>query len=204
MTTEADAIARVIAAEPRFTGIGPRDTELIGQSSWVEAMPASGVGAFLVNVRVGWGDCPAGCIESHTWRYAVRPDGSVMLQSEDGPAVPPDALPAPSDIEAVTQGVHITAVAGPSCPVERVPPDPACAPKPVPDVSVEIVDDQGHPQATVVLDAAGQQSAGLEPGTYTITPQGATGFMSGPEPQRVVVEPGQVTEVTLTYDTGIR
>jgi hypothetical protein len=88
--------------------------------------------------------------------------------------------------------------------VEQFPPDPACAPKPVPDVSVEIADDEGNPQGTVVLDGAGQQSVGLDPGTYTVSAQGATGFMSGPEPQRVVVESGQVTEVTLTYDTGIR
>jgi hypothetical protein len=30
------------------------------------------------------------------------------------------------------------------------------------------------------------------------------GFMNGPEPQQVTVEDGQVTEVTLDYDTGIR
>jgi len=42
------------------------------------------------------------------------------------------------------------------------------------------------------------------PGIYTVTAQGAAGFMSGPEPQQVTVEEGRVTEVTLTYDTGIR
>ena len=204
VTTEADAVARVIAAEPRFAGIEPGDADLIGQSSWYEVVPASGVGAFLVTMHVGWGDCPAGCIDQHTWLYAVGPDGSVTLQSEGGPAVPGEAWPAPDTSGVVTQGLHIAAVAGPTCPVEKMPPDPACAPKPVPNVTVLIADEQGQPQGMVVLDGTGQQSVSLEPGTYTLTAQGASGFMNGPEPQRVVVDPGQVTEVVLTYDTGIR
>ena len=204
VTTVADAVARVVAAEPRFAGIAARDPDLIGQASWYDAAPASGVGAFLVTIRVGWGDCPAGCIEEHTWLYAVGPDGSVMLQSEGGSAVPDDAWLSPGDAEEISQGLQITAVAGPTCPVEKMPPDPACAPKPVANVTVEIVDDQGHPQGIVVLDDSGQQSIALEPGTYTVNAQGVTGFMNGPEAQRVVVEDGEVTEVTLEYDTGIR
>lgn len=96
VTTEADAVARVIGAEPRLTGIMKRDPDLIGQSSWYEVAPASGVGAFLVNVRVGWGDCFAGCIDDHTWLYAVGPDGTVTMQSEIGGEVPPDAWPGAS------------------------------------------------------------------------------------------------------------
>jgi hypothetical protein len=204
VTTEADALARVLAIEPRFTGIGPRDPDLIGQSSWFEVAPASGVGAFLVTMRIGWGDCPAGCIDEHTWLYAVGPDGSVTLQSESGTPIPPEAWPSSGGTEGVTQGLHITAVAGPTCPVETVPPDPACAPKPVPNVTIDIVDDAGHQQARIVLDSAGKASVALEPGAYTLNAQGVAGLMNGPEAQRVVVEDRQVAEVTLTYDTGIR
>lgn len=95
VTTPESAVAAVIAAEPRLTGIGPLDPGLIGQSSWYEVTPASGVGAFLVAIRVGWGDCPAGCINEHRWLYAVQPDGTVILQSEDGDPVPPEAWPSP-------------------------------------------------------------------------------------------------------------
>jgi hypothetical protein len=95
VTTPDDAVARVVAHEPRFAGITKRDPEMIGQGSWYEVAPASGVGAFVVTVRVGWGDCPSGCIEEHTWVYAVAPDGTVTLQSEEGDPVPADALPAP-------------------------------------------------------------------------------------------------------------
>src|ERR671925_869213 len=94
--TEADAVARVVAHEPRFGGIHARDPELIGQAAWYEVAPASGVGAYIVTMRIGWGDCPSGCLEEHTWTYAVLPDGGVRLQSEAGGAVPPDAWPSPA------------------------------------------------------------------------------------------------------------
>ena len=94
VTTPEEAWAAVAATDPRYAAIGPLDPDLIGQSAWYEVMPASGVGAYIVTVTVGWGDCPAGCIERHTWQYAVAPDGTVSLQSEDGGAVPPEAWPS--------------------------------------------------------------------------------------------------------------
>jgi hypothetical protein len=94
VTSEEDAVARVIASEPRFSGITKRDPEMIGQASWYEVAPASGVGAFKVTIRVGWGDCPASCIDEHKWVYAVAPDGSVTRLSEHGTDVPPEAWPA--------------------------------------------------------------------------------------------------------------
>jgi hypothetical protein len=202
--TEAEAVARVVAHERRFTGIRARDPDLIGQAAWYEVAPASGVGAFIVSMRLGWGDCPSGCLDEHSWLYAVSPDGSVTLQSEGGSAVPPDAWPAPGGGGTGQTGVHITAVAGPTCPVETVPPDPACAPRPVPNAVVTIVGDAGAQEQPIILDAAGQAFAALEPGVYTVNGQGVAGLMNGPEAQRVVVEEGKVSEVVLAYDTGIR
>jgi hypothetical protein len=204
--TEADAVARVVEHEPRFAGIRARDPDLIGQAAWYDVAAASGVGAYIVTMRIGWGDCPSGCIEEHTWTYAVLPDGKVKLQSEGGSTVPPEAWPAPGagGGGSAQTGLHITAVAGPTCPVERVPPDPACAARPVPHVSVAIFDDAGNDQGTLVLDAAGEGTIALEPGAYIVNGQGGAGLMNGPEAQRVEVEAGRVTEVELMYDTGIR
>jgi hypothetical protein len=206
VATEADAVARVVAHEPRFAGVRARDPALIGQAAWYEVVPASGVGAFVVTMRIGWGDCPSGCIEEHSWTYAVLPDGEVRLQSEGGSAVPPDAWPAPSATAggAIDTGLHIRAVAGPTCPVERVPPDPGCAPRPVSNAVVTIVDDAGVEAARVVLDATGQAVVDVEPGVYTVNGQGVTGLMGGPEPQSVEVTDGAVAEVVVAYDTGIR
>ena len=76
----------------------PVNPDLIGQAAWYDAKPASGVGAFVVTITVGWGDCPAGCIDRHTWTYAVAPDGTVNLLSEGGDPVPPEAFPEPPQV----------------------------------------------------------------------------------------------------------
>jgi hypothetical protein len=81
-----EAAALVIAQDPAFAEIGPKDPDLIGQSSWYEVIPIEG--GWQVVVEIGWGDCPAGCIDKHVWTYAVSPDGRVGLIGEDGPAVP--------------------------------------------------------------------------------------------------------------------
>jgi hypothetical protein len=203
--TEADAVARVVAVEPRFSGVTARDPDLIGQGAWYEVTPASGVGAYLVTIRIGWGDCPAGCIDEHRWTYAVTPDGSVTLQSESGSPVPDDAWPSPSRADEPSDtGIRITAVVGPTCPVERFPPDPACAPRPAADATILIAGESDGAQQMVVTDDAGTAVAALAPGNYTVSGEGSAGSMTGPEPQQVIVERGSVTEVTLTYDTGIR
>ena len=202
VTTPEAAVAAVIAHEPRLSGIGPLDLDLIGQSSWYEVMPASGVGAFLVSVRVGWGDCPAGCINEHSWVYAVGPDGSVTLQSEGGDPVPPDAWPSPGGDGRT--GVRIAALAGPVCPVETVPPDPACAPTPVPGALVVVRDAAGAEVTTVTLGDDGTAVVELPAGAYVLDAQPVEGLMGDPGPVSVTVIDGVATPVELGYDTGIR
>ena len=203
VTTPEQAVAAVVAREPRLTGIGPLDPDMIGQSAWYEVKPASGVGAFVVSVRVGWGDCPAGCISEHSWLYAVLPDGTVNLQSEGGEVVPPDAWPSPGGAAGQT-GLMITAVAGPVCPVETVPPQPECAPRPVPGAVVAIRDGSGSEVARVTLDATGFAFVALPAGDYDLEGQAANGLMGGPTAAQATVIDGAATPVQLDYDTGIR
>ncbi len=77
-----EAAARVIASDVRFTGILRLDRNLIGQGSWwdAEAQP----GGFRVQVEIGWGDCPAGCIDRHDWVFDVTADGTLTLVEETG------------------------------------------------------------------------------------------------------------------------
>jgi hypothetical protein len=65
----------------------PRDLGLIGQSAWYDVRPA-GTG-YVVTVSIGWGDCPAGCIERRTWVYSVSDRGEVQLISVTGDEGPP-------------------------------------------------------------------------------------------------------------------
>ena len=94
--TPEEAVAAVVAFDPRFEGVKPVLPDVIGQASWYTVQPASGVGAFIVEMRVGWGDCQAGCIDEHVWTFVVQPDGSVALQSERGDPVPADAWSRPA------------------------------------------------------------------------------------------------------------
>jgi hypothetical protein len=202
VTTAAEAVAAVIAAEPRLSGITARDPNLIGQGSWYEVTPASGVGAFLVKVQVGWGDCPAGCINGHEWVYAVQPDGTAVLQSESGDAVPPEAWPSPGG--ELRTGLLIEATAGPVCPVETNPPDPACAPRPVAGAEIRVADAQGHPMGMVVTDATGVAFVGLAPGSYTMQPQPVDGLVGTAPEVTAEVQDRVATPVVISYDTGIR
>lgn len=202
VTTPERAVAAVIANEPRLAGITARDPDLIGQSSWYEVVPASGVGAFLVSVRVGWGDCPAGCISEHTWRYAVLPDGTVEVQAEAGEPVPPDAWPSPGG--SGTTGLAIHATAGPTCPVVTDPPDPSCVPRAVAGAVVVIRDEAGTEIARTTLDETGSAIVEVRAGGYVVEAQPVDGLMGTPEPKGATVIDGVETQVELAYDTGIR
>lgn len=199
--TGGDAVAAVVATEPRLTGIQAFDSGMIGQSSWYTVEQASGVGAYVVSIRIGWGDCEAGCINEHTWLYAVVPDGTVRLQSEAGPPVPPDVWPSP-DAPGET-GLSVTAVAGPVCPVETQPADPNCAPRPVDGATVIVRDASGAEVARGVTGADGSFAVELAPGNYTLEPLPVEGLMGTASSLTTTVDAG-VTTVMLEYDTGIR
>lgn len=202
VTTAEEAVTAVVRREPRLSGIQPFDPDIIGQSAGYEVVPASGVGAFVVSVRVGWGDCQAGCINEHTWVYAVLPDGGVTLQSEGGDAVPPDAWPSPGGDGRT--GLAINATAGPTCPVETNPPKPECAPRPVAGAVVVVRDGAGAEVARVTLDAGGFAFVEVPAGAYQVEGLAANGLMGTPAPLDVTVNDGSATVVPLDYDTGIR
>jgi hypothetical protein len=212
VTTPEQAVARVLQIEPRLVGITQRDPNAIGQAAWYEVTPASGVGAFIVSVRVGWGDCPAGCISEHTWVYAVGPGGEVTVQSEGGEPVPGAMWPSPAagsgggggGVDGPGTGLFITAVAGPTCPVEQDPPDPACAPRPVATALIVVTDAQGQAVAKVQLDETGTAFIELPPGNYLVEASPVEGLMGTATSQNATVVDGVRTPVDLVYDTGIR
>jgi hypothetical protein len=190
--TDAAAAARAaIAEQPRFAGIGPRDDNLIGQSSWFDVSEAGD--GWQVVIRIGWGDCPAGCINEHRWTYSVGKDGQVELVSDTG-----DPL-----LEAT--GVRGTVSAGPVCPVERDPPDPACAPRLVAGAVLVVTDPAGSEVARATSAEDGTFSIELGPGAYRLTAQPFDGLMGTPGPMDFAVEAGgPMTELQVSYDTGIR
>jgi hypothetical protein len=91
ITNPDEAAQRVLALDPHFTGLKPKNPDLIGGCCFYEATTTAD--GFQVNVELGWGDCPAGCINRHRWSYSVARDGRTTLLSETGEPVP-SAFPA--------------------------------------------------------------------------------------------------------------
>lgn len=218
--TQAEAVARVLAQDPRFAGVRPLDPDLIGQSAWYEVSPA--VVGWRVTVTMGWGDCQAGCISRHVWVYDVDTSGAVTLVEERGDPLedgsgggsgsdgsngggaggPPVAIPADGG-----PWIAGRAVAGPVCPVEQVPPDPACADRPVAGAVMVIRDAGGREVARTTTAADGTFLVGVPGGgAWTVEPQPVEGLL-GTAPAVVVQvanSPSSWISANVGYDTGIR
>jgi hypothetical protein len=102
--------------------------------------------------------------------------------------------------------LEIQAVAGPTCPVEREPPDPACAPRPVAGAQVVVTPADGREiaVATGVTDARGMLRLQVPVGEYLVGASEVEGLMGRPEPVPVTIVANQTASVTIEYDTGIR
>jgi len=189
--TSEEAVDQVLQQNPLFAAIGPHDPELIGQAAWYEVTETAG--GWQVEIRVGWGDCPAGCINEHRWTYAVSSTGDVDLVEESG-----DPLPADSGVSGIV-------TAGPTCPVATDPPDPSCADRPVGGAVLVVTTLAGVEADRTTSDAEGRFALSLPPGTYRLEPQPVEGLMGTAAPAEFTVEPGAPTlELVIGYDTGIR
>ena len=208
ITTPEAAAARVGEVVPGLAGIGPRDPDLIGGCCfWIATPTADG---FRVEFEVGWGDCPAGCIDRHHWTYDVKSDGSVELVAESGPPVP-SGVPGVGGVGGDDigggilpggSGIAGRAMAGPTCPVVTEG-DPTCDERPLAGVTILVLDLNGTEIARLQTDADGRYSVTLPAGPYTVEPQPAEGVLRMPEPIAVTVG-GTFVTVDLSYDTGIR
>ena len=113
--------------------------------------------------------------------------------------------PSPSPVPVLDRtGISGTAVAGPVCPVEKDPPDPACAARPVGGAVIVIRDPAGSEVARVTTAADGTFFIELAAGGYVVEPQAVNGLMGTARPQSVAVKGGAASSIKLDYDTGIR
>lgn len=99
--------------------------------------------------------------------------------------------------------VPVTVVAGPTCPVVRDPPDPACDDRPVAGAELLVFGASGQQVAAVRSDAQGAAVLRLAEGTYTMRPQPVDGLM-GTAPEVTLVVTASTEPVVIGYDTGIR
>ena len=132
--------------------------------------------------------------------------------SSTTPTIPAERTTAAFSTTATTtpagagSGVKGTVLFSPVCPVERIPPDPQCAPRPgVADI--QLVPPNGIVAAQVRAGTDGQFSVLVAPGSYAVS---ATAPAPGPgrgcqvEPAQVTVVAGAHATVVVRCDTGIR
>lgn len=98
-------------------------------------------------------------------------------------------------------GITGHALVGPTCPVQRDPPDPACADKPYQGPLVAL-DAAGTQRASASTDAAGAFVLRVPAGTYTVaSPGGGLPRCSSAE---VHVLDDMLVDVAVSCDSGIR
>ncbi len=96
-------------------------------------------------------------------------------------------------------GIAGTATVGPTCPVER--PDSPCPDRPY---EARITVWQGSTMVSETRSGAdGRFTVLLPPGMYRVVGESGSTFPHGTETTATVVE-GQLTQVTLRFDSGIR
>ncbi len=117
---------------------------------------------------------------------------SAMLVSACG-----DTVPTVGPVGAMRG----TALAGPTCPVER-PGDPSCVARPV----VGIVEFRQNDRliATRVIDATGGFTAELPVGTYTVSVNAGTKPFPTCAPTELTIAAATTATVDVRCDTGIR
>ncbi|HEV7200642.1 MAG TPA: hypothetical protein VGO32_07555 [Candidatus Limnocylindria bacterium] len=189
--TATAALDLVRGEDPLFTGVIAHDPEAIGQAGWFEQTETED--GWEIVIRIGWGDCPAGCISEHRWTYTVTVAGEVTLVEESGHPLPTDTA------------VRGTVVAGPTCPVMTDPPDPSCADRPVSDAELVVLTGDGAEVARTTSATDGTFAIALASGAYRLEPQPVEGLMGTAEPIEFSVVWGMpIPELVVSYDTGIR
>ena len=100
-----------------------------------------------------------------------------------------------------TSGITGLVLIGPMCPVMRV--DEPCPDQPF-AATLIVRDSQGRELCAVSSGEDGHFLVGLPPGSYELTPLTGPGDLPSAASQWVAVAPGQYTDVTVSYDSGIR
>jgi hypothetical protein len=126
------------------------------------------------------------------------PDGSYVGRT--GPSCQFESCSAPISTSE-TVAVRGTVMVGPTCPVERTPPEDACAPKPF-EGSILLTNTAHGKEYTVNTDALGAFSLTLERGVYSISrPENSSPFPSCTGKVEIL---SSGAPIPLFCDSGIR
>lgn len=101
-----------------------------------------------------------------------------------------------------TSGINGYIHMGPTCPVERIPPDPNCADKPYANATITAANTAGK-KYNAKTDASGNFKMTVPPGSYSVA-VAPVNILPRCEKIETVVSPDKFTRVDISCDTGIR
>lgn len=131
----------------------------------------------------------------------------IAKQCPDGSYVHPEGpkceIPACPSASSINSGIEGQITIGPTCPVERIPPDPACADKAY-EATVIVKSADGQKEVTrFTSSASGSFKVDLPPGNYLLVPVSPNVYpRAGSQP--VSVSKNLYTHIDISYDSGIR
>lgn len=128
----------------------------------------------------------------------VLPEPTVQPKPTSPIATPP--IPTGPPDTGADSGIEGQVLIGPMCPVMRE--DQPCPDQPYQAV-ITVLGESGREVTRVESDALGNFRVSLAPGAYTLRPEPGEGIARAGE-QAVAVNEGQLTQVVVTYDSGIR
>jgi hypothetical protein len=132
-----------------------------------------------------------------TMEAMLCPDGSSVGRT--GPNCEFTACPTEKS------GIRGTVSLGPTCPVERIPPDPRCADKPFQTTLVVTTPDGSKIITKFSSDAEGKFRVKIPPGDYIIRPApGAPMLPRCGNSGTITVKSDTFTTANISCDTGIR
>jgi hypothetical protein len=137
---------------------------------------------------------------------AIVVASATAVPSESTPVTPPTDVPIPAPTSTPTPsvpgvtGVAGTVLVGPQCPVVRQ--DEPCPDRPL-EATIMFLDEGGQSVASVRSGTDGRFFVALQPGVYRIVPEDF-GRLPHASESSVTVTAGQVAEVIVSYDSGIR
>jgi hypothetical protein len=110
----------------------------------------------------------------------------------------------PTDTTSAS-GIEGTVLLGPTCPVERIPPDPNCAPKPYHTNLLVTSNDGSHIIARFNSDDNGKYKVDVPPGDYQILSADSNKLYPRCASDTFIkVLDGKYTSASVSCDTGIR
>lgn len=214
----APRVGDLVRSPLTVTGSAPSDWYFEGEFP-IRLLDSRGtvLGKSLARAQRGWTRAGAVPFIAHfTFRRARASEGVLVLEKEilTGRRVNPVLWRIPvrftesgvngeaSVGRSEESGVRGTAVIGPSCPVQRMPPDPRCADRPY-AATFAIQTPSGGRVAIVSSGVDGAFSARLPPGNYVIRLQSAA-VMPSMAPQTFSVRENSYTALRLSLDSGMR